>query len=87
MSTGATGVPPGPAASRTRHRTREGPVGVGEGERGHRDRAGPASIVLRRGLAVKEGGRGAGGGVAAGRGRRRVAGDADESQGARGERR
>jgi hypothetical protein len=82
MSAGAAGVPPGPAAPRTRHRTREGPVGVGEGERGHRDRAGPASILLRRGLAVKEGGQGGGR-----RGRRGVSGDADESQGARRERR
>lgn len=54
MFAGAAGVPPGPAVPRTRHRTREGPFGVGEGERGHRDRAGPASILLGRGLAGKE---------------------------------
>ena len=54
MSGGAAGVPPGPAAPRTRHRAREGLFGEGEGERGHRDRAGPASILLGRVLAVKE---------------------------------
>lgn len=54
MSAGAAGVPPGPAAPRTRHRTREGPFGVGEGERGHRDRAGRACILLGRGRAGKE---------------------------------
>jgi hypothetical protein len=54
MSAGAAGVPPGPAAPRTRPRTREGPFGEGEGERGHCDRAGPASILLGRGLAGEE---------------------------------
>jgi hypothetical protein len=68
MSAGAAGVPPGPAAPRRWHRTRDGPFGEGEGELGHRDRAGPASILLGRGLAVEEavkeraeGWRGAGG--------------------------
>jgi hypothetical protein len=32
---------------------RAGWFGVAEGERGQRDRAGPASILLRRGFAVK----------------------------------
>ena len=54
MPAGAAGVPPGPAAPRSRHRPREGPFGVVEGERGHRDRAGPASIRLGRGRAGKE---------------------------------
>jgi hypothetical protein len=54
MSGGAAGVPPGPAAPRTWPRTREGPVGEGEGERGHRDRGGLAFILLGRGRAGKE---------------------------------
>ena len=57
MSAEAAGVPPGPAAPRTRHRSREGPFGEGEGERGYRDRAGPASMLLGRGLAGKEAGK------------------------------
>jgi hypothetical protein len=54
LSAGAAGVPRGHAARRTRRRTREGPFGVGKGEGGQRDRAGPASILFGRGLAVKE---------------------------------
>ncbi len=81
MSAGAAGVPPGPAAPRTRHRTREGPFWVGEGERGHRDRAGPAFILLGRGRAGKEAVQERAEGW-------RWAGGADESQGgARRERR
>jgi hypothetical protein len=74
MSGGAAGVPPGPAAPRTRPRTREGPFGEGEGGRGHRDRAGPAFILLGRGLAGKEAGKERAEGW-------RRAGGADESQG------
>ena len=80
MSAGAVGVPRGPAAPRTQHRTREGPFGKGEGERGHRDRAGPAFILLGRGRAGKEAVKERAGG-------RRRAGGAGECQGVLGERR
>jgi len=54
MSAGAAGARPGPGAPRTRHRTREGLFGVGEGDRRHGDRPLTQAIQRPHGLAVKK---------------------------------